>query len=118
MTTKFKLAFILIGLLAFPRAYGEELGRLFFTPTERQQLNSSMQRIAMPASDPGGVILNGIVQKHGGKRTAWINGVSQPAGHSDDRSPESMPISVPGSTKPVKIKVGQRVFVDPASTGQ
>ena len=113
-----KTAFVLFSLLALPHAYGSDFGRLFFTPAERQQLNSSMRLTASPSSDPGGVILNGIVQKHGGKRTAWINGVAQEVGRSDERSPESMPISVPGLPKPVKVKVGQRVFVDPASTGQ
>jgi len=48
------------------------------------------------------------VQKHGGKRTAWINGVPQQAGSSDEKAPESMPVTVPGRTKPIKIKVGQR----------
>ena len=41
-------------------------------------------------------MLNGIVQKHGGKRTVWINGVPQQAGSSNDRTPESQTVQLPG----------------------
>ncbi|HEY0666161.1 MAG TPA: hypothetical protein VGD24_08855, partial [Gallionella sp.] len=81
-------------------------------------LNYSYQRAAPPDSGNGGVILSGIVQKHGGKRTAWINGVPQPAGKSDERSPESMPLTLPGQSRPVKVKVGQRVLQEPSDSGK
>src|SRR5512145_1927697 len=59
-------------------AQAGEMGRLFFTPEQRTQLNYSYQgTTAKPGASGSGVILSGIVQKHGGKRTAWINGISQ-----------------------------------------
>jgi hypothetical protein len=51
------------------------------------------------------------VQKHGGERTVWINGVPQLAGKSDERAPESVPVSIPGQSQPVKVKVGQKVLL-------
>jgi hypothetical protein len=40
--------------------------------------------------------------------------VPQSAGHSDERAPESVPVAVPGQSQPVKIKVGQKVILNPA----
>ncbi len=108
---------VFLGLIATTPAHAEELGRLFFTPAQRAQLDYSYAREARPDNnDRGGLILNGIVQKHGGKRTAWINGVPQEAGSSDDKTPESLPVTVPGQSKPVKIKVGQRVLLSPSAS--
>ena len=109
---------LIIVFLPLPLAAAEELGCLFFTPEQRTQLDYSYQRAMSPENADSGVILNGIVQKHGGKRTAWINGVAKEAGQSDERSPESMPVIVPGASKPIKIKVGQKIEVTPSSPSQ
>lgn len=61
---------LLIALL--PAAQSAELGRLFFTPAQRTQ-SGSAQAEAAPTR------LDGIVQKHGGHRTVWLNGVAQDA---------------------------------------
>lgn len=98
-------------------ASAEGLGRLFFTPEQRAQLDYTFSRVTRSDNnDRGGVLLNGIVQKQGGKRTAWINGVPQIVGISDEKSPESMPLTIPGQTKPIKVKVGQRVMVNPSAS--
>ena len=106
---------MLISLLALvPGASADELGRLFFTPEQRARLDFDVAHMAQPDANSGnGLILNGIVQKNGGKRTAWINGVSQPAGQSDSRSPDSMTMTLPGQSGPVRVKVGQKVTVSP-----
>lgn len=104
---------LLAGLLVLffiPHATAAELGRLFFTPEQRTQLNDSLQRSSTTDQHQGGTVINGIVQKHGGKRTVWINGIPQPAGKSDDRSPESVAVPVPGKSKPLKLKVGERAL--------
>jgi hypothetical protein len=108
-----------IGLLAFVLSAStltnaEEIGRLFFTPEQRTQLDYSYAREARPDRNDHALMLNGIVQKHGGKRTAWINGVPQPAGSSDEKTPESMSVPVPGQTKTVKLKVGQHILLNPS----
>ena len=108
---------LLIALFIIPASSSaEELGRLFFTPEQRANLDYNDAREAKPDNNNrGGVLLNGIVQKHGGKRTAWINGVPQTAGSSNEQTPESMPVTLPGQTKPTKVKVGQRVLQSQSS---
>lgn len=111
--------FLEIGLCAFAiavsaSASAERLGRLFFTPEQRNQLDYNYAQGAPSDNYNNTLMLNGIVQKHGGKRTAWINGVPQAAGRSDERSPESVAVPLPGQNKSVKLKVGQRVLLNPA----
>ena len=94
-------------------AQASSLGRLFFTPEQRAQLDYAHARsIPADGGSSSGVIVNGIVQRHGGPRTAWINGVPQKAGNSDDRSPDALPVAVPGRPRPVKIKVGQKLLLE------
>lgn len=107
-------AALLLALILLPCcARADGLGRLFFSPAERAHLDYlHAQNVASDggsSNTSGGVIVNGIVQKDGGKRTVWINGVPQDAGHSDERNPTSVSVSVPGQSKPVRIKVGQRL---------
>jgi len=113
MRILFFSGFFSIVLLVSINAQSAQLGRLFFTPEQRAQLDYDYQRQGMPESSSNSVILNGIVQEHGGKRTAWINGIAQEAGNSDERSPESMPVSIPGKDGRVKIKVGQKLMAAP-----
>jgi hypothetical protein len=108
-----------IGLCAFALtsatfANSDELGRLFFTPEQRKRLDYSYAREAPSDNYDNTLMLNGIVQKHGGKRTAWINGVPQAVGRSDEQTPESIAVPLPGQNKSVKLKVGQRVLLNPS----
>ena len=96
----------------------DELGRLFFTPEQRTQLDYSYVREASPENNDRALTLNGIVQKRGGKRTVWINGVARQAGQSDERSPESLPVPIPGQSKSIKMKVGQKVLITPTASDQ
>jgi len=110
------VVFCAFALTAAPLANADELGRLFFTPEQRAQLDYNYAREARPEGSGGGsMTLNGIVQKHGGKRTIWINGVPQQAGSSDDKTPESTAVAIPGQNKSVKLKVGQRVLLSPSA---
>ncbi len=116
MTGRLSLIYITICMsaLAFiPAAQASNLGRLFFTPEQRTQLDHARARNATADSGRASVLtINGIVQKHGGARTVWINGVAQPAGNSDERSPDELPVAVPGKSQPVKIKVGQKFLLE------
>ena len=103
-----------LALIASAPANTEELGRLFYTPEQRAQLDADHARNATPEDSPNVISIDGIVQRHGGERTVWINGVPQAAGQSDERSPESVPVAVPGQSQPVEVKVGQKVIVAPA----
>jgi len=112
----FKIGLITYILIAAPLTYAEELGRLFFTPAQRAQLEYSQQQSGDTPDNTRSLTVNGIVQKHGGKRTVWINGVPQLAGKSDERAPESLPVAVPGQSQPARVKVGQRVLINPATS--
>lgn len=111
----FKIGLIAYLLTAAPPTYAKELGRLFFTAEQRAQLEYSQQKNNPAPDNARSLIVNGIVQKHGGERTVWINGVPQPAGKSDERAPESVPVAIPGQSQPAKIKVGQRVIIGPST---
>lgn len=99
-------------------ATAAELGRLFYTPEQRAQLDTERAHNVTPEDSPNVISIDGIVQRHGGERTVWINGVPQAAGQSDERAPESVPVAVPGQSQPVKVKVGQKVIVNPAPAGE
>ena len=107
--------------LAFAAATGVnagELGRLFFTPSERAQLEYNQQQNDEP-NNTRSLTVNGVVQKHGGNRTVWINGVSQVTGKGDEYAPESLSVTIPSQSQPIKVKVGQKILINPtASPGQ
>ncbi|GEM_PF-738733 len=110
---------LLLALSTATFAQAAELGRLFFTPEQRAQLEQNRTRNATAnataedeLSSSSVLTVNGIVQKKGGARTVWINGVARSAGNSDERSPGSVPVSVPGQAQPVKLKVGQKLLLD------
>ncbi len=111
---KITLAGLLIA--AATAANAEQLGRLFFTPEQRAQLERGQRPDIGKPDNIDSLTVNGIVQKHGGERTVWINGVPQPAGKSDERAPESVPVAIPGQSTPARVKVGQKVIVNPAAT--
>ena len=108
-------ALILSGLMAAPPTHAEQLGRLFFTPQQRAQFDYNYSRETRQDINEYGLMLNGIVQKHGGKSTAWINGVPQSVAGGDELNPESMPVTLPGQSKPIKLKVGQRALQNPST---
>lgn len=110
------IAVCALALIATTPAAAAELGRLFFTAEQRAQLEYSQRQSGDIPDNPRSLTVNGIVQKHGGERTVWINGVPQPAGRSDERAPESVPVAIPGQSQPAKVKVGQRVIIGPATT--
>jgi hypothetical protein len=85
-----------------------DLGRLFFTPQQREQLD--FEQNSGKAVDRGQrnyIIVNGVVQRNGGERTVWINGTAQPVERSDHKNPTSETVIVPGKSRPVKLKVGE-----------
>jgi hypothetical protein len=56
--------------------------------------------------------VNGIVQKHGGARTVWVNGVAQSESNSRERSTTTQTVNVPGKSQPIKLKVGEKILLD------
>lgn len=110
---------LLLVLSAAASAQAGGLGRLFFTPEQRAQLERARDTSAEVRPASSVLSVNGIVQRHGGARTVWINGAAQGAGNSDELSPEALPVSVAGQPHPVKVKVGQKLILDrPAPRAQ
>jgi hypothetical protein len=83
-------AFLLAGLLPSP-APAQELGPLFFTPEQRQELDrqrefglSGQNEISRDATTINPTLtIDGVVTRSSGKRTVWINGVAQDGQESD-----------------------------------
>jgi hypothetical protein len=67
------------GLAAAPQAAADELGRLFFTPQQRQDLDrrreSNIQEKEVVVEST--VTVNGQVTRSSGRTTTWVNGVPQ-----------------------------------------
>lgn len=95
-----------------PAANADPLGRLFFTAEQRKQLDYAYARAAADGNSSAILTVNGIVQKDGGARTVWINGVSQNADHSGERNPIAQTVNVPGKPRPVKLKVGDKMLLN------
>ncbi len=113
------LAFVLIANISV--AHAAELGRLFYTPQQRAQLES--QVTSSDSTDVGprdSLVVNGVIQRQGGKRTVWVNGQQQPADHGNARSPATVPVTVPGRSGAVRLKVGQRLLLNtaPSNAGE
>jgi hypothetical protein len=68
-------ALVILLLLLYHAAAAESLGRLFYTPQEREALEAQRQAGAVAADAPPGnqVTLNGTVRRSGGKNTVWLN---------------------------------------------
>lgn len=115
MNLSLKTGLIAFALTLSASSGAAELGRLFFTPQQRAQLESGQQPDADMHSIPPELTVSGIVQKYGGERTVWINGLPQIAGKSDERTPESVPVAIPGQSQPVRVKVGEKVLLNPAA---
>ena len=116
ITASFRVVWCALALTtAATGANAAELGRLFFTPEQRIQLEAGHPPEVNTPDNPQSLTVNGIVQKQGGKRTVWINGVPQMTGKSDERAPESAPVTVPGQSHPIKMKVGQKLQLSPST---
>ena len=96
----------------------EPLGRLFFTPTQRNVLDAG-KYASTPAPvvrGPRTVHLDGVVTRSDAERTVWINGTAyhdrSPDGmqvKTNPAAPASTSIRIPGKAASTRVKVGQRL---------
>ena len=116
----YSCALLVIFILPYA-AFGEEkLGRLFFTPQQRIQLeqleNKPKGETEIIISD--NIVVNGIVQRNGGSRVVWINGIPQSRKSSNgisierDIEPDSVPVKILGADNSIRLKVGQSINLD------
>ena len=100
--------------LATPAApAAEQLGRLFLTPQQREDLDrrratnrAEEEAPAAPQIMEGPLTLEGHVQRSSGRTTTWINGVPQDDSHAS-RDPARLTL-VPNEGEPgISLKIGQ-----------
>ena len=102
------LAAFMVGSPAY--AQGQELGRLFFTPQQRDDLDrrraTNAQAVAATVTVEDRVTVNGRVTRSGGPSTTWINGQPQ---ENLPRSTNPTVVTLPqGENQPsVSLKVGE-----------
>jgi hypothetical protein len=110
------IAALLFTCITIPHsAHAGQLGRLFFTPEQRAQLDYTHARDAAADGDSSAILtVNGIVQKNGGARTVWVNGVAQSA-DGGERNTTAQSVNIPGKSRPVKLKVGDKIMLDQPS---
>ncbi len=114
-----RLAFLLVILIAAPAAQSQEVGRLFFTPDQRANLDQR-RKARVPDKPAAATVVspvtrvNGYVKRSAGPPTVWINGESVPENAPEapridsglDRS-GSVSISVGESGKRMRLKPGE-----------
>ena len=105
----FLIAFALT--IAAPAAMAaEELGRLFLTPQQRQDLDrrraTNRAEEEAPQIKEGPLTLEGHVQRSSGKTATWINGVPQYDSHKG-RDPAVVTVVPNAGEAGVKLKVGE-----------
>ena len=110
MRSLIALALTLSCLCAPAAKAAEELGRLFLTPQQRQDLErrraTNRAEEEAPQIKEGPLTLEGHVQRSSGRTTTWINGVPQYDNHRS-RDPARVTV-VPNEGEPgVNLKVGQ-----------
>lgn len=94
-----------------------ELGRLFYTPQQRAQLEAPKQLAesneeGRRKTDSNSILVNGVIQKQDGSRIVWLNGTQQPTARGNEKSPATVPVAVPGKPQTVQVKVGQRLILN------
>ena len=95
--------------LACVPAAAEDLGRLFFTPQQRQELDRRRQSNVQESGAvtvESTVTVNGHVARSSGRTTTWINGVPQYDSHRS-RDPAGVVVGGSEGEPPVDVKIGQ-----------
>lgn len=107
-------------------AAGADLGRFFFTPTQRTALDSVRKQHLRGDAAPEerktapvaqNVSVNGVVRRSDGRSTVWLNdrpvsghlkdGINATPSQTDNR----VKLTVPGSDRSIDLKVGQTVEI-------
>ncbi|MGQ0751690.1 MAG: hypothetical protein ACT4PS_14240 [Betaproteobacteria bacterium] len=111
-------------LAAAAASAAEPLGRLFYTPAQRAQLDTlrSQKNVAPPVQEakeppaaPEVLTYGGIVRRSDGRSTVWINNRMVNDGKAPDdlsissrsRSDDRVRVRLPQAPGPVELRVGQ-----------
>lgn len=103
-------------------AAAQQLGRLFFTPQQRAELDARRKArvpdrpAAVTAAESPSTRLDGYVKRSDGESTVWLNGQPVPAGkgsneaqiHSSRSRPDTVTIEAGGDKKRrIPLRVGE-----------
>ena len=96
---------ILLCAIPAPTLAEDSLGRLFFTPERRQAMDRQRQLNPLGTTESASpetptLTINGVVTRSSGKRTVWINGVTQ-----DEKDIGNGVAATPNRANPGKILV-------------
>ena len=126
MTKRITLLLLLSGLSCSNAVIAAEpLGRLFFSPAQRNALDAGKQ-VAKPRTvrttrtvaprGPRAVTLNGVVTRSDGESAVWINGheaggktVPGVRASASATDPTSAQLRIGGAQKSVRLRVGQQL---------
>ncbi len=101
-------ATFLLGVTTGQVAAQENLGRLFFTEQQRQELDRRRQANIREAAVivESSVTVNGQVSRSSGRSTTWINGVPQ---ESTRKPADPARVTLPGGegAPSINLKIGQ-----------
>lgn len=112
---KFFLGMLLIALNCNTVQADTALGRLFFTPSQRDALDKARQQnLNMETANnttEDSITLNGVVKRSDGRHTVWINSKAFEEGIKINRDSKSgnYNVQLPYSEQNVRLKVGQRL---------
>lgn len=84
-----------------------ELGRLFYTPQQRVQIDAR-HSFEQATVEPGAseVQLKGVVRRSDGKTTLWVNGAAPETGNPG-RQPGSATVALPDGSR-AEMRVGDK----------
>ena len=93
-------------LIGATPAFPQELGRLFFTPQQRQDLDRRRDANVIESAPvvESLVTVNGHVLRSSGKSTTWLNGVAQ---HDAAIGRDPARPVIPEGDSSISVKVGQ-----------
>ena len=99
---------LLAGVCSQPAGSAEDIGRLFLTPQQRQDLDrrrtANIQEAMVVTESTSAV--QGRVLRSSGKTTTWVNRSPQHDAYPDD-GPASVTLSAGEGQADVKLKVGE-----------
>ena len=111
-TTLAALAAILALTLPARPVLAAKLGRLFFTPEQRSQLDRQRNDEQQPRADNATLFIDGVVRRSDGATTVWINGVAQREGlpgvriYPSAQDPSRVTLRIEDGA-PVRLRVGE-----------
>lgn len=114
------LALVAAAAACVPASAADGLGRLFFSPAERSELDR-LKASPVIEQQAARVTVNGIVKSSSGRSVVWVNGVPHEAAAKGGAAivrgsggTAATVVAEPGKP-PVKVKVGETVTLAPGA---